>query len=157
MVLPVGNLVLRVVDDAIGTQGPDGGDLGGAAHTRHLGFERLGDLDREAADPSRCSDDQHLLAGLDVALVASLACTRTRTSSSLASGLSTVSSRRTSSGEVPYSPWTIEVMNSTPTVGGFICDLRSRWPMNGTKARATLWSSILTVKRTFGYIAGHGP
>jgi hypothetical protein len=42
-------------------------ELAGAADSRDVGPERLGQLHREGADPARGADDQHLLAGLDAA------------------------------------------------------------------------------------------
>jgi hypothetical protein len=42
----------------------------GAAHASHLGAERLGQLDREAAHPARGADDHDRLAWLDPSGVA---------------------------------------------------------------------------------------
>src|SRR3954452_3355430 len=54
----------------IGTEISDPPYLRGAAHTGDPRSERLGYLDGEAAHASRRADDQHLLAGLDAAMVA---------------------------------------------------------------------------------------
>ncbi len=44
---PAGEVVAGVVDDRVGAER---GDQAGVAGTAHPGAERLGDLDREAAD-----------------------------------------------------------------------------------------------------------
>ena len=68
--LPVGEVLARVVDDVVGTDGSDHVHLRGAAHTRDFSTERLGDLHREGADASRRADDEHLLPRLHLRLVA---------------------------------------------------------------------------------------
>ncbi len=60
----------RVVDDVVGTERADQVDVAGAAHTRHLGAESLGDLHGECADAAGRARDQHRLARLDVRDVA---------------------------------------------------------------------------------------
>jgi hypothetical protein len=60
-----GEVLLGVVDDVVGPERADQVDTVGAAHPGHLGAERLGQLDREAAHPTRGPDDHDLLAGLD--------------------------------------------------------------------------------------------
>ena len=64
-----GEVLGGVVDDVVGSESASLLDVGGAAHGRHLGSERLRDLDRERADCARGAVDQHLLTGLDPALV----------------------------------------------------------------------------------------
>jgi len=49
---------------------PDGIDLGGTAHAGDLGSGCLGDLHGEAAHASRGADDQHLLPGSELSVVA---------------------------------------------------------------------------------------
>ena len=62
MVRAVGEVVDGVVEDVVGAEAAHQVDLRGAAHSRDLRAERLGQLHRVAADPAGCSDDQHLLA-----------------------------------------------------------------------------------------------
>jgi hypothetical protein len=62
-----GEVLLGVVDDLVGTDRADHVQALGAAHPGHLGAEGLGQLDREAADPTRRPDDHHRLAWLDPA------------------------------------------------------------------------------------------
>jgi hypothetical protein len=56
----------RVVNDVVGPERPDQVDVAGAAHTRHLGAKRLGDLDGEGAHAARRARDQHRLARSNV-------------------------------------------------------------------------------------------
>jgi hypothetical protein len=68
-VLPVSEVLARVVDHVIGADRSDQVRLGRAAHAGDLGAEGLGDLHGERADASRCTDDQDLLPGLHPCLV----------------------------------------------------------------------------------------
>ena len=66
----LGEVLAGVVDDVVGTDGPDHVHVLRAAHAGDLGAERLGDLDGERSDAARGAVDQDLLPGLDLALVA---------------------------------------------------------------------------------------
>jgi hypothetical protein len=68
--LGAGEVGFRVVDDMVGTERPDHVDVTGAAHTRDLGAQRLGDLDGERAHAARRACDQHRLARSNVRDVA---------------------------------------------------------------------------------------
>jgi hypothetical protein len=63
-------VLLRVVHDAVGSERVRQLDVRSAAHSRHLGSERLRDLDRERAHATGRAVDQHLLPALEAALVA---------------------------------------------------------------------------------------
>ena len=67
MVCAVGEILRRVIDDVVGSEGPDQVDLGRAAHARDFGAEGLGNLDGKAAYSTRRPDDQYLLACLHLA------------------------------------------------------------------------------------------
>lgn len=64
-ILTPGEVLLRVVDDAVGADRPNQTQLGGAAHAGHLRTEGLGELHGERADASAGADEQDLLPGLD--------------------------------------------------------------------------------------------
>ena len=66
----VGDVGVRVVDHVIGAERAHEVDLLGAGDAGDVRSERLGDLDGEGADASRCTDDQHVLTGLHAAAVA---------------------------------------------------------------------------------------
>ena len=68
--LPIGEVLARVVNDVISTDGSDHVHLRGAANTRDFSTERLGDLHREGPHASRRADDEHLLPRLYLRLVA---------------------------------------------------------------------------------------
>src|SRR3954471_19094510 len=68
--LAVCEVVAGVVDEMIGPEGADRVQLRGTAHARDLRSKRLGDLDGEGSDASRRTDDQYLLPGLDLSVVA---------------------------------------------------------------------------------------
>ena len=65
-----GEVVGRVVDDVVGTDGADHLEIPRAADAGHLRPERLGDLDRERADAAGRPVDEDPLAGLHAAVVA---------------------------------------------------------------------------------------
>jgi hypothetical protein len=65
-----GEVLLGVVDHLVGPDRSDQLRTVGAAHPGHLGAERLGQLDREAAHPTRGPDDHDPLAWLDLPGVA---------------------------------------------------------------------------------------
>ena len=60
-------VLLAVVDDVICAERPNQLDVGRAADARHVGAERLGDLDLKSSDPTGGAVDQQPLAGRDVA------------------------------------------------------------------------------------------
>jgi hypothetical protein len=71
----VSNAGARVVDHVVRADGPDQVHLRGAAHAGDFGAVGLGDLHGERPDAARCADDQDLLPGLYMAVVAdSLQC-----------------------------------------------------------------------------------
>jgi hypothetical protein len=57
-----GEVLAGVVDDRVGADGPDQGEVSGAAHAGHLGAERFGDLDGEGADAAGRTVDQDLVS-----------------------------------------------------------------------------------------------
>ena len=67
--LPVSEVLARVVDDVVRADGSDQVRLGRAAHAGDLGAVGLGDLHGERADASGRADDQDLLPGLYLCLV----------------------------------------------------------------------------------------
>src|SRR6266496_4711783 len=70
IMLPVSGEVLpAVIDDPIRTDRSDHVHVPGAAHARHVGTERLGDLHAEGAHASRCAVDQDLLPGPNLSFV----------------------------------------------------------------------------------------
>ena len=60
---------LGVIDDVIGANRSNEIDFRRTAHAGDLRAERLGNLHRECADPTRSANDQDLLARLDAARV----------------------------------------------------------------------------------------
>jgi len=90
-------VLLGVVDDGIGADGPDEVDVPGAAHAGHLGTERFGDLDGEGADAAGRTVDQDLLSRLHPSPVPeSLVMTSAMTSSPPRCSLTRTSTRRPS-------------------------------------------------------------
>ena len=65
--MPSAKSVAGVVDDVVGAEGPDQVELAGAGHAGDLGSEGLGQLHGIAPDATGGADDQHALAGLEVA------------------------------------------------------------------------------------------
>src|SRR6185312_3078849 len=66
----VGDAGARVVDHVVRADGPDQVHLRGAAHAGDFGTVGLGDLHGERPDAARCADDQDLLPGVHVPVVA---------------------------------------------------------------------------------------
>lgn len=65
-----GDVLAGVIDDVVRAEGADELEVAPAAHPRHLGAERPGELDRERADPAGGTVDEDLLAWPDLADVA---------------------------------------------------------------------------------------
>jgi hypothetical protein len=65
----LGEILLRVINDPIGTEGADQVHILRAANAGHLGTQPLGDLHRERPHPSRRAVDQDLLPRLNLPLV----------------------------------------------------------------------------------------
>src|SRR5271165_731235 len=63
-------ILLRVIDDPICTDGPDHVEIPGAAYAGHIRAERLGNLHSECTYTSRSTVNQDLLTCLDVSLIA---------------------------------------------------------------------------------------
>src|SRR5215211_5630567 len=68
--LALGEVLVPIVDDVIGTDGSDHLHLLRAANACYVRTERLGDLHCVGPHSSRRADDQHLLPRLDLSLVA---------------------------------------------------------------------------------------
>jgi hypothetical protein len=65
----LGEVLTRIVDDVISTDGRDHLDVARAAYRGHLGTERLGDLHRERPYASRRPVDENLLSGPNLRLI----------------------------------------------------------------------------------------
>ena len=65
-----GEILLRVIDDAIGAEGADQVDISGAADAGDFRAEGFGDLHGEGADAAGGAIDEDLLARLEAPLVA---------------------------------------------------------------------------------------
>ena len=67
---PSRHVFLRVVDDVVGAERARLLDVPRAAHRRHLGAERLRDLDGKRADAAGGAVNEHVLSGLHLPVVA---------------------------------------------------------------------------------------
>src|SRR6187399_1566897 len=70
MLLALGDVVLRVVDNVIRADLANHVQILRAAYGGNLSAERLGDLHGKRANAARCPVDQNFLSGLDLSLVA---------------------------------------------------------------------------------------